>query len=208
VAPLLREVRQLDPTACDRHALELWQPSTEQLLAAGAKRGPLSFLDRLCLVVARDEGWTCATNDKALRQVCKEEGVRTRWGLELLIDLVEARRLETVAALGIATEIHLNNRYHITAAILARFRRRLAPLGHPPRLVRSPPRLAVRSDEHRLAVLPSDGQVAEEGGALLVQEDVPAPAALRLPELDERRRRRLEVAHPEAAELAVAAAGQ
>lgn len=129
VAPLLQEVRQLDPTTCDRHALELWQPSTEQLLAAGAKRGPLSFLDRLCLIVARDEGWTCATNDKALRQVCKEEGVRTRWGLELLIDLVEAQRLETPAALGIATEIHLSNRHHITAAILARFERRLQGSG-------------------------------------------------------------------------------
>ena len=125
VEPLLREVPQLDATACDRHSLELWEPSTDQLLAAASKRGPLSFRDRLCLIVARDEGWTSATNDKALRRECKAEGVRTRWGLELLIDLVEARRLETAAALGIATEIHRNNRYHITAAILARFERRL-----------------------------------------------------------------------------------
>jgi predicted nucleic acid-binding protein len=125
VAPILREVPELDATTCDRHALDLWEPSTEQLLAAAAKRGPLSFRDRLCLIVARDEGWTCATNDKALRRECTAEGVRTRWGLELLIDLVEARRLETRAALGIATEIHLNNRHHISAAILARFEQRL-----------------------------------------------------------------------------------
>ena len=125
VAPVLREVPELDTTTCDRHDLELWEPSTEQLLAAASKRGPLSFRDRLCLIVARDESWTCATNDKALRRECKAEGVRTRWGLELLIDLVEARRLETGAALGIGTEIHRNNRYHITAAILARFEQRL-----------------------------------------------------------------------------------
>jgi len=123
--PLLSEVSQLDPTECDRHALEVWEPSTDQLLAAAARRRSLSFADRLCLIVARDEAWACATNDKALRQECKVEGVPTRWGLEILIDLVEARQLGRTTAMDVATAIHTNNPFHINQAILARFERRL-----------------------------------------------------------------------------------
>lgn len=125
LTPVLGEVQQLDAAGCDRHSLDLWEPSTDQLLAAGARRRSLSFLDRLCLIVARDEGWVCATNDKVLRQECRTEGVRTRWGLELLVDLVEAKRLTRGRAIHIAAEIHSNNRLHITAAILARFEQRL-----------------------------------------------------------------------------------
>jgi rRNA-processing protein FCF1 len=125
LTPVLGEVQQMDAPECDRHGLELWEPSLEQLLAAGVRRRSLSFLDHLCLIVARDEGWVCATNDKVLRQQCQAEGVPTRWGLELLVDLVEAKHLARATAISIATEIHTNNRLHITATILARFEQRL-----------------------------------------------------------------------------------
>lgn len=123
--PLLGEVRQISAPDCDRHGLKLHQPSPEQLLAAGTRRRSLSFLDHLCLIVARDEGWVCATNDKVLRKECRVEGVRTRWGLELLVALVEAEHLTRASAVNIAHEIHTNNRYHITRTILARFEQRL-----------------------------------------------------------------------------------
>lgn len=123
--PLLREVDELDETECDQYFLELWDPSPEQLEAAAAHRRSLSFLDRAVLIVARDEGWIAATNDRAVRQECELEGVPTRWGLELLAELVEADRLPTATALSIANEIHANNRFHITRAILRRFERRL-----------------------------------------------------------------------------------
>lgn len=123
--PVLREVDELDETECDRHGLELHEPAPEQLLAAAASRRSLSFLDRAVLIVARDEGWLCATNDRALRQECEVEGVPIRWGLELLAELVEADQLSAKAALGVADEIHTNNRYHITRAILRKFEHRL-----------------------------------------------------------------------------------
>lgn len=123
--PLLGEVRQLDAAACERHGLKLYEPSTEQLLAAAARRRSLSFLDHLCLTIARDEGWVCATNDKVLRRECRTEGVQILWGLELLVDLVEAEHLTRTSAIHIATEIHTNNRHHITRRILGRFKQRL-----------------------------------------------------------------------------------
>lgn len=123
--PVLREVEQLDAPMCDRYGLQLCEPTSEQLLAAGALREPLSFSDRLCLIVARDERWGCATNDKSLRKECRAEGVPTRWGLELLADLVEAEHLTHATALSIANEIHAGNRLHITKTILARFEQRL-----------------------------------------------------------------------------------
>lgn len=125
LTPVFGEVRQLDAPACERHGLKLYEPSTEQLLAAAARRRSLSFLDHLCLISARDEEWACATNDKVLRQECRTEGVQTRWGLELLVDLVEADHVTRKSAIRIATEIHASNRHHITREILSRFQRRL-----------------------------------------------------------------------------------
>jgi hypothetical protein len=55
--------------------------------------------------------------------------VPTRWGLQLLVDLVEAKQLDVPAALGIATEIQANNPYHINSAILAKFEQRLRSVG-------------------------------------------------------------------------------
>jgi rRNA-processing protein FCF1 len=123
--PVLREVDELGETECDRHGLKLWEPSPEQLEAAAKRRRSLSFLDHAVLIVARDEGWVCATNDQALRQECEVEGVPTRWGLELLAELVEADQLSAEVAFSIASEIHDNNKYHITRTILRRFERRL-----------------------------------------------------------------------------------
>ena len=36
----------------------------------------------------REEGWTCVTNDGALRRLCKLHDVKTRFGLRLMVDLV------------------------------------------------------------------------------------------------------------------------
>jgi len=127
--PVLREVTQLDATDCDRLDLSLFEPSVEQLLEAGARRRSLSFFDRLCLIVSRDQGWACVTNDTVLRKECATEGVRTVWGLELLVGLVGARHLGNRSALTIATAIHHNNPRHISRAILSRLAERLRRLG-------------------------------------------------------------------------------
>jgi predicted nucleic acid-binding protein len=126
--PVLAEVDQLDATGCDRLGLRIAEASLDQLLAAGARRGELSFEDRLCLIVARHEGWVCVTNDLALRKTCSNEGVSVLWGLELLLGLVEAGQLDSTDALSVATQIHLSNPRHITREILAEFQRRLLAL--------------------------------------------------------------------------------
>ena len=77
--------------------------------------------DRLCLVACHEEGWTCVTNDGALRRLCKRHGVATRFGLGLMIDLVAAGALTRRRAMAVARKIQTSNPLHINEHILARF---------------------------------------------------------------------------------------
>jgi predicted nucleic acid-binding protein len=126
--PVLDEVTQLSETDCDTLGLRLVDGSVEQLLEAGRVRGRLSFHDRLCLILAQSEGWTCVTNDRALRRSCGEVSVSVLWGLELMIELVAGGMLPRDGALGIAQAIHRVNPRHITPEILRRFAERLERL--------------------------------------------------------------------------------
>ncbi|HEX7423495.1 MAG TPA: hypothetical protein VF311_06365 [Terriglobales bacterium] len=65
------------------------------------------------------------TNDRALRNVCKDRGIRLRWGLGLMVDLVHAEVLTEARALEIAAAIQRANPTHITAGLIDRFRARL-----------------------------------------------------------------------------------
>lgn len=126
VRSVLEEVRQLGESECDRLGIQIVEPSLEQLLEAGtAEPGRLSFNDRLILIVAHERGWSCVTNDRALRRACGERGVPVRWGLELMLALVRAGDLEADAALAVARAIHESNTRHLTAEVLDRFRRAL-----------------------------------------------------------------------------------
>ena len=101
------------------------EPELEQLIRAGATRGRLSFGDHLCLIVASDGGYACMTNDRALRSACDAEQVETIWGLELMTKLVELRILSAGEALAVAGKIHEANPLHITANLIARFKRKV-----------------------------------------------------------------------------------
>lgn len=130
VRSVLREVSQITESECVQFGIEIVEPSLAQLLEAGAARpGRLSFNDRLCLNIARDSGWTCVTNDRALRKACGERRVPVWWGLELLLALVREDELDRDAAMGVATAIHESNVRHISAEILERFARKLERLG-------------------------------------------------------------------------------
>ena len=126
VESVLSEAPRLRPSDCDRLGIQIVQPSLDQLLQAGESRGRLSFNDRLSLVVARDAGWTCVSNDRALRKACGEQHVPVWWGLELMLALVRIRELEAKSALAVAQAIQLSNPRHITAEILERFAREVA----------------------------------------------------------------------------------
>lgn len=94
---------------------------TERLVQAAEVESSVSFNDRLCLVACREEGWTCVTNDGALRRLCDRYGVETRFGLGLMVDLVAAGAVTKRRAVAVARQIQASNPLHINERVLARF---------------------------------------------------------------------------------------
>jgi len=121
LAPVLDEVRGVTAAQCARLGIEVVEVETEQMLRASEVESSVSFNDRLCLVVSREEGWTCVTNDGALRRLCERHGVETRFGLGLMVDLVAAGALTQRRAIAIARQIQASNPLHINDRVLARF---------------------------------------------------------------------------------------
>lgn len=120
--PLLDEVDQVSRTDCERLGIIVAEPDLGQLLGAGSQRGgPLSFQDRLCVVIAQVNGWTAVSNDKALRQTCERQRVKVMWGLELMGLLVDAGQMTARQAIRTAQAISKSNPRFITNAVLARF---------------------------------------------------------------------------------------
>jgi hypothetical protein len=73
------------PRFVAKSALTFVTADLEDLLeAARLPRGSLSFQDRLCLLVAARQRWTCVSNDKPLRAACASRSVPVLWGLEML----------------------------------------------------------------------------------------------------------------------------
>ncbi len=99
--------------------------TSQQLVEAYAGAGPLSPQDRMCLIAARDFGFTCVTNEKALRRTCESQGVPVLWGLELMVLLMQKGRMAPADAERVANDIKISNPHHITDEILRRFTRRL-----------------------------------------------------------------------------------
>ncbi len=106
---------------CARVGIEVVHVETERMLKAAEVESSVSFNDRLCLVACREEGWTCVTNDGALRRLCERHGVETRFGLGLMVDLVAAGTLTKERAVAIARRIHASNPLHISGRVLVRF---------------------------------------------------------------------------------------
>ena len=121
VPSVLEEVRGVTTAQCARLGIEVIEVSTALMLQAAQVESSVSFNDRLCLVVCREEGWTCVTNDGALRRLCERHGVETRFGLGLMVDLVAAGVLTRRRAVSIARRIQGPNPLHINDRVLARF---------------------------------------------------------------------------------------
>ncbi len=129
VSTVLAEVDGLDESECERLGFRVVEPTLAQATEAASPNGRLSFQDRTCLVVCRDNGWTCVSNDKALRRSCDAVGVAVRWGLELMLELVQEGHLPAEDADDAAERIHRANPVFLNATILAAFREKLAALG-------------------------------------------------------------------------------
>lgn len=118
---VLGEVRQLDGYDVGALGLTLVEPGIDQMYRALDWQTPaLSFQDRLGLIVARDHGYICVTNDGKLRRECRRQGVRVRWGLEMLITLVDAGAVSPHQAAAWAHTIRMTNP-RITDEVLASF---------------------------------------------------------------------------------------
>ena len=128
---ILEEVIQLAETDCDRLGLRIVEASLDQIQEAVGGSGRLSFNDRICLILARDRGWTCLTNDRALRKACGGMAVPVLWGLELMLELIATGHLAPESALQVARVIQAANPRHITAEILDRFKRKALPTTSP-----------------------------------------------------------------------------
>lgn len=122
---VLENVDGLDRHGCDEMGLAIAQPTLDQMLEAGDRRAKLAYDDWMCLILARDNGWTCITNDKALRAECAAAGIKVLWGLELMLALATDSVLEIEEAESVAWRIHENNPAFVTRAIVNRFMKRL-----------------------------------------------------------------------------------
>ena len=127
LSPILAEVVQLDDAEVERLGLTVVEPETELAIEASARRGGLSFRDRMCLLFSRHTKGALYTNDKALFNAAGAEGVEVRWGLEILLDLVAAGQLGHSDAATIAQRICDRSRFP-SDPLIAEFRRRLGRL--------------------------------------------------------------------------------
>lgn len=121
VRPVFDEVDSFSEEQAVDLGLHIVDVELDLAIEAANRRGSLSFEDRLCLLLAAREGWTCVTNDGALRKACIDDDVEVRWGLEVLLDLVRAGGLGKREAESIAATIRAQNPHYVTTKIFAAF---------------------------------------------------------------------------------------
>lgn len=117
---VLAEATSVDRSAAISLGLTVIEPTLEMMTAAARGRQGLSFQDHLCLLLAKQRGWTCVSNDGRLRRACADEDVSVLWGLELLAHVVEAGALPVAAGIELAEAMASCNPY-LTKTVVNRF---------------------------------------------------------------------------------------
>ncbi len=123
--PILNEINEINEGDCSELGIILIEPKLDHLIAASIGKGPLSFQDNMCFLLAKEHGWTCVTNDRPLRRKCELEGVSLIWGIELICMLVEYGGLSVDDARNIILKIQMNNPRYITQDIVQKAFERL-----------------------------------------------------------------------------------
>ena len=123
--PVLYEINEIDEDDCREMGIILVEPELELAILAAGEKGPLSFQDKLCFLMAKQNGWTCVTNDKPLRRRCENELVPLFWGIELICILVESGGLPLEQASELILEIKKLNPKYITDIIVENAFKRL-----------------------------------------------------------------------------------
>jgi len=122
---VFNEVDQLTRRDVLKAGMKFCSPTLAQYSEAAERGGALSDQDRLCLALARDNEWSCWTNDNPLRTACKAEDVDVFWGLEIMLYLVRGAALEPGEAVEIALAIQTKNPRHIHDGVIREFKRKL-----------------------------------------------------------------------------------
>ena len=129
LSEVLDEVRKLTRQKCASLGIEVIDVGMPTLKAAAEVKAPISFNDCLCFRVCLERGWTCVTNDRALRRLCRRHDVEVRYGLGLVVELVKLGAMDRRRATAIARQMHKANPAHINERVLERFSRALVDTG-------------------------------------------------------------------------------
>mgnify|MGYP001563872767 CR=1 FL=1 len=109
--PVLKEVKDISRGELEKLGINVFEPTIDQLIQAAQKPFGVSFEDQLCLLIAKENGWVCATNDKQLRIQCEAGNVEVIWGLDIMLRLNKQGFLERAEATKTAEKISEINRY-------------------------------------------------------------------------------------------------
>lgn len=121
----LEEVQDFKKEDCEMLVILVSYPSIEQLMRANKGNTPLSFYDWVYLYLAQEKGWICVTNDKALREQCKERNLKVLWSIEMLCLMVEEKGLSKDRCELIICSMQENNPLFITESIVKQALERL-----------------------------------------------------------------------------------
>ena len=75
-----------------------------------------------------EELWTSVTNEWAVRRPCDRHRVQTRFGLDLMVDLVGAAAITAKRVVSIAYKMHEAKPLHMNERVIARFKNALDQL--------------------------------------------------------------------------------
>lgn len=119
---VFEEVEQMDEKDAKRLGIKLFEPSLAQVNEAAtiSFNSALSDEDCLCLIIARDEKWICATNERRLYKECERRKVNAIRGLQIMLDLNSQDKLSSTDATATAQKIKDNNA-RLTEAVIKKF---------------------------------------------------------------------------------------
>ena len=118
------EIRQLSEDEANSLGIRIFEPTFNQINKANKEIKGLSFEDKICFIIAKENNWTCITNDKNLRNKCYKEGIEIMWGLQLMLELYAEKYICKEEAIDTVWKIHKSNS-RITKDIVEDFIRKL-----------------------------------------------------------------------------------
>lgn len=99
----------MDEQDAKRLGIKVIEPTFAQLLEAVNHISALSAKDCLCFIIARDNNWICATNEKRLYNECQRGNIDVIRGLKIMLELNSQQKLSSKDAIATARRIKAGN---------------------------------------------------------------------------------------------------